>query len=60
MLLNTELIRQIQKEQERAQLHHSLGSHLICAITPEELERMEEEREFVLRCLSFNEVEDEQ
>lgn len=60
MFLNIDLIRQIQKEQEMAQLQHSLTSHLISAITPEELERMEEEREFVLRCLSFNEVEDEQ
>ena len=59
MFLNTALIRQIQYEQEMAQLHHSFEPHLISVLTLEEKERMEEEREFVLRCLSFNEVENE-
>ncbi len=57
MFLDIDLIRQIQHEMEVQEFNTWVNAPLIEGITPHELERIEEEREFVLRCLSFEEAQ---
>ncbi len=54
------IMREIAANRELDELNHSLNPFPMGVITPEELDRMEEEREDMLRLLSFNEIENEQ